>query len=53
MSTSLKLEGGVSKPVSQHSVAFTAFTLFFGHQEEHMDCKKLRDEMLMWLYVSK
>ena len=29
--------------------AFTALTLLVGHQEEHADCKKLSNELLVWL----
>jgi len=29
--------------------AFSALTLFVGHQEEHQACKNLIDELLMWL----
>jgi len=32
-------------------VAFSAFTLLVGHQEENLACKKLSDEMLAWLSV--
>jgi len=32
-------------------IAFSALTLLVGHQEEHLACKKLSDEMLTWLYV--
>jgi len=31
--------------------AFSALTLFFGHQEQHLACKKLSDEVLAWLSV--
>jgi len=29
--------------------AFNASTLLVGHQEEHPACKKLSDEVLVWL----
>ena len=31
--------------------AFSALTLLVGHQEEHPACKKLSDEVLVWLSV--
>jgi len=31
--------------------AFSAFTLLVGRQEEHPACKKLSDEVLVWLSV--
>ena len=31
--------------------AFSALTLLVGHQEEHPACKKLNDEVLVWLPV--
>jgi len=31
--------------------AFSALTLLVGRQEEHPICKKLSDEVLMWLSV--
>jgi len=31
--------------------AFSALTLLVGRQEEHPACKKLSDEVLMWLSV--
>jgi len=31
--------------------AFSALTLFVGHQEEHPACRKLSDEVLAWLSV--
>ena len=34
-----------------YSCAFSALTLLVGHQEEHLTCKKLRDEVFMWLSV--
>jgi len=33
------------------SVAFTALTLLVEHEEEHLACKKLSDEVLAWLSV--
>jgi len=30
---------------------FSALTLLVGHQEEHSVCKKLSDEVLVWLSV--
>jgi len=30
-------------------LAFSAFTLLVGRQEEHRACKKLSDEVLAWL----
>ena len=30
---------------------FCALTLLFGHQEEHLACKKLSDDGLAWLAV--
>jgi len=32
-------------------IAFSAFTLLVGHQEEHTACKKLSDDELLWLSV--
>jgi len=32
-------------------VAFSALTLLVGRQEEHLACKKLTDEVLLWLSV--
>jgi len=31
--------------------AFSALTLLAGHQEEHLVCKKLSDEVLAWCEV--
>jgi len=31
--------------------AFSALALLVGHQEEHLACKKLSDEVLVWLSV--
>ena len=31
--------------------AFSALTLLVGQQEEHLACKKLSDELLVWLSV--
>jgi len=31
------------------TAAFSALTLLAGRQEEHMACKKLSDEVLVWL----
>jgi len=33
------------------NVAFSALTLLVRHQEEHPACKKLSDEVLVWLSV--
>jgi len=33
------------------SIAVSALTLLAGHQEEHSACKKLSDEVLVWLSV--
>ena len=33
------------------SVAFSALTFLVGHQEEHLACKNLSDEVLTWLSV--
>ena len=33
--------------------AFSALTLFDGHQEEHLACKKLTDEVLVWVISLK
>ena len=33
------------------SVAFIALTFLVGHQEEHLVCKNLSDEVLTWLSV--
>ena len=33
------------------NIAFSALILLAGHQEEHPACKKLSDEVLMWLSV--
>ena len=35
----------------QINFAFSALTLLVGHQEEHPACKKLNDEVLVWLSV--
>jgi len=51
MSTSLRIEAGVDKPANQHPVAFSALTLLIGRQEGHPACKKLSDEVLVWLSV--
>jgi len=51
MSTPLRLQAVVDKPTNQHPVAFSALTLLVGHQEEHLTCKKLSDEVLVWLSV--
>jgi len=32
-------------------IVFSALTLLVGHQEEHLACKKLSDEVLAWLSV--
>jgi len=32
-------------------LVFSALTLLVGHQEEHLGCKNLSDEMLAWLSV--
>jgi len=32
-----------------YSCAFSALTLLVGHQEEHLTCKKLRDEVVICL----
>jgi len=32
-------------------LAFSASTLLVGHQEEHLACKNLSDEVLVWLSV--
>ena len=32
-------------------LVFSALTLFVGRQEEHPACKKMSDEMVVWLYV--
>jgi len=34
-----------------HLVAFSALTLLLGHHKEHLACKKLSDEVLVWLSV--
>ena len=36
---------------SKYNSAFSALTLLVGHQEEHLACKKLSDEVLVWLSV--
>jgi len=51
MSTSLRLQAGVDNPTNQHPVAFSPLTLLLEHQEEHLTCKKLSDEVLVWLSV--
>jgi len=33
------------------SCAFSALTLLVGHQQEHLACKKLSDEVLAWVSV--
>ena len=33
------------------NIAFRALKLLDGHQEEHLSCKKLNDEVLAWLPV--
>ena len=37
--------------VSYSASAFSALTLLVGRQEEHPACKKLSDEVLVWLSV--
>jgi len=32
-----------------HLFAFSALTLLVAHQEEHLACKKLRGDVLVWL----
>jgi len=32
-------------------VGFRALILLVGHQEEHLDCKNLSDEVLVWLSI--
>jgi len=32
-------------------LAFSALTVLVGHQEEHLACKKLSDDVLAWLSV--
>jgi len=32
-------------------VVFSSLTLLVGHQEEHRACKKLSDEVLVWISV--
>jgi len=32
-------------------IAFSTLTLMVEHQEEHLACKKLSDEVLAWLSV--
>ena len=51
VSTSFRFETAVDKPTSQHAIAFSALTLLAEHQEEHPACKKLSDEVLVWLSV--
>jgi len=34
-----------------NDLAFSALTLLVGHQEEHPACKKLSDEVFVWLSV--
>jgi len=31
--------------------AFNALMLLVGHQEEHLACRKLSDEVLAWLFI--
>ena len=50
MSTTLRLEAGVNRPINQHPIAFA---LSDGHQKQHPACKKLSDEVLAWLSVWK
>ena len=33
--------------------AFSALTLLVGHQEEHTACKKLTNEVLVWLCLER
>jgi len=40
MTTSLRLEAGADKATNQHPVAFSAWTLLVGCQEEHPACNK-------------
>jgi len=35
----------------KYSVAFSVLTLLVGRQEEHPACKKMSDEILVWLSV--
>jgi len=37
--------------MSLYCVAFIALTLLVWHQEEHLACKKLSDQVLVWLSV--
>jgi len=37
--------------LSEDAIAFGALTLLVGHQEEHLACEKLSDEVLPWLSV--
>jgi len=34
-----------------YSSAFSALTLLVGRHEEHLPCKKLNDEVLVWISV--
>jgi len=36
---------------AKYDGAFSALTVLVGHQKEHLACKKLSDEVLVWLSV--
>ena len=38
-------------PLQYSTLEYSALTLLVGHQEEHPACKKLSDEVLVWLSV--
>jgi len=37
---------------SEIKIAFRVLTLLDGHEEEHLACKRLSDEVLMWLSIT-
>jgi len=37
--------------ITAEFMPYSALTLLVGHQEEHPACKKVSDEMLVWLSV--
>jgi len=47
----LAVIGGYTTESVMQMHVFSALTLLVGHQEEHLACKKLSDEVLAWLSV--
>jgi len=46
------LELFVSVVTQLKCIAFSALMMLVGHQEEHLACKKLSDEVLEWIGLS-